>query len=343
MRGEAIGWRHGIVVATAENRIILDAVSGHNLSKDTDVFVTHAHADHLYGLKSKSKKYATAETFEIYEQIVQKPTQNRVPVRVGEKVKIGDITVVPLNAGHMLGSVQFLIELPEKTVLYTGDVNCVSTLTTQQADAARCDELIIEATYGNPFYVFPPRQLIYARIVEWATKQARSGHVPTFRVYAAGKAQEVVRIINEYTKLKVLTCSSVSRVNEAHSKHGVNLEYVDLEDNDSQDQPSACVATYARNIHIPERSIKAVATGWALGSRSRDFAFPLSSHADFGQLVEYVKNTRAKRVYVYTGYADVFCRYLSSKLGISASPLPILHQRELLDFEGGRSTSKCRA
>ncbi len=338
MRGATVGWRHGVVVATAEDRIVLDAVSGHGLSQDDHVFVTHAHADHLYGLRSKSKKYATAETFEIYEQITQRPAQNKVSLKTGKKTKIGDIAVVPLDAGHMLGSVQFLVHLPEKTVLYTGDINCVGTLTTKHADVAHCDELIIEATYGNPFYVFPPRQLIYARMVEWATRQARSGHVPTFRVYAAGKAQEVIRIINEYTKLKVLTCSSVSRVNKAHSRHGVDLEYTDLEESDSASQPSACIATYARNLQIPEKSIKAVATGWALGSQARDFAFPLSSHADFGQLVEHVKKTRAKKVYVYTGYADVFCSYLRKKLGISASPLPMLNQRELSDFEPGEST-----
>lgn len=329
---ERIGWRNGIVISTAEDKVVLDAVSGAHLTKNSHLFVTHAHADHTSGLRSKARKYATRETLEIYENLTQKPVRNQVPLTMRRATSIGDITVTPVNAGHMLGSAQFLIHLPEKTVLYTGDINCVSTLTTEGAEKVGCDELIIEATYGNPFYIFPRRQLTYAKIVEWATRQGKRGLVPTFRVYAAGKAQEVIRIMNEYTKLQVLTCPSISRVNETHSKHGVHLEYSDLADDDV-DRASVCVATYAHKVPMPERPVRAVATGWALGSRSSDSSsFPLSSHADFRQLVEYARSTGAKKIYVYTGYVDLFCDYLSRKLGVPTLPLPVLNQTELRDF-----------
>jgi putative mRNA 3-end processing factor len=174
--------------------------------------------------------------------------------------------------------------------------------------------------------------LTYARIVEWATKEAKEGHVPTFRVYAAGKAQEVIRIMNEYTKLRVLTCPPISRINQTHSKYGVHLEYSDLVESDA-DQASVCVATHAHKIPMPKRLVRAVATGWALGSRSNGSScFPLSSHADFKQLVEYVRCTGARRIYVYTGYVDLFCEYLSRKLRLPTLPLPALEQTDLRDY-----------
>jgi Cft2 family RNA processing exonuclease len=66
---------------------------------------------------------------------------------------------------------------------------------------------------------------------------------------------------------------------------------------------------------------------------SRNFpSFPLSSHADFRQLVSFVRATKAKKVYLYTGYVDTFSEYLMKKLELKAKPLPPLAQTELGDF-----------
>jgi len=193
----------------------------------------------------------------------------------------------------------------------------------------------MEATYGDPFYIFPSRHKVYAKIVEWATGQAKNGKSPVFRVYASGKAQEIVKLFNIYTTLPVMASSPVSRVNEAHEDFGVKLDYVDISSRTAlkaSEKVHVLVTTTRDELVSSEKSVCALATGWALKMRSRSLSFPLSNHADFRQLAEYVKATGAKKVYVYTGYIDIFSEYLSKKLGVEAKPLPALTQTELRDF-----------
>lgn len=330
-----IGWQGGVVVSTEEAKVVLDPVMGRRTGRNAHIFVTHAHADHTNGFRSGAKKYATPETIAIYEKLNHRQLNNVFPIKLDQIVRVGNIKVTPVNAGHMLGSAQFLVETPDKTVLYTGDINCVDTLTTEAAHAPECDEVIMEATYGDPFYVFPSRHRIYGKIVEWAAAQAKRGRSPVFQVYAAGKAQEIVRIFNVYTTLPVVTNPSVSDVNDAHAKFGVKLNYENVPARESRISSAthAFVTTYRDNSFSFEKSAQALATGWALKMPSRGLAsFPLSSHADFRQLTQYVKATRAKRVHIYTGYVDIFSSYLRKKLGIEAKPLPALAQTELSDF-----------
>ena len=336
MSSVKVGWQKGVVISTRQAKVVLDPIGGRGVGKNTHIFITHAHADHTYGLRTGAKKYATAETIKIYEKLNHEQLRNTVPIQMNKRIKIEDITITPVNAGHMLGSAQFLVETPGKTVLYTGDINCIDTLTTKAAQAADCDELIMEATYGDPFYVFPSRHRIYARIVEWAAAQARKGRSPIFRVYAAGKAQEIVRLFNVYTTLPVVANSSVSKVNEAHAIFGVKLDYVEnssRKESDVFDGIHVFVTTTRDESITSEKSIRAMATGWALKMHSRNFpSFPLSSHADFRQLVSFVRATKAKKVYLYTGYVDIFSEYLMKKLELKAKPLPPLAQTELQDF-----------
>ncbi len=79
---------------------------------------------------------------------------------------------------------------------------------------------------------------------------------------------------------------------------------------------------------------RAVATGWALRLAFRHYtAFPLSSHADYGQLMQFVSSVNPKKVYVFTGYTDILPTEIERKLGIKAGPLPVVAQTKLLDFK----------
>ena len=69
----------------------------------------------------------------------------------------------------------------------------------------------------------------------------------------------------------------------------------------------------------------AILTGWAVDSNCRyryrcDAAFPLSDHADFPDLVEFVKQVRPKKVYTLHGFAADFAQHLR-QLGFEAHSL----------------------
>jgi len=322
----------GFTIRTKENQLVFDPDSAHTVQQGSTIFISHAHADHFTGLKSKSQKYSTAETRKIFENLHNRSVINFHDTRIKQPIKFGDIEVTPINAGHMLGSTQFLATLPDITILYTGDINYLDTLTTKKAERVECDVLVMEATYGEPSYIFPEREEIYANIVKWTVSQIKKGLVPIFHVYAAGKAQELVRLFNIYTNLDVATDPRIARVNEVYSESGLRLDYREM-DGEAEEEACVIVTTQPSGLLSARKHVKAMATGWALKmNMKRVAAFPLSSHADFSQLLQFVKDCKAKVVYGFTGQAEVFADQLKRKLGIPSRPLPALGQKSLQDL-----------
>jgi len=65
-----------------------------------------------------------------------------------------------------------------------------------------------------------------------------------------------------------------------------------------------------------------------------DEAFPFSDHADFEELIAFVKACDPEVVYTHHGSADTLAEEIKRRLGIEArSLLPPPKQRRLGDFE----------
>jgi DNA ligase-1 len=88
----------------------------------------------------------------------------------------------------------------------------------------------------------------------------------------------------------------------------------------------------------------AILTGWAVDPSCRyryhcDAAFPLSDHADYPDLIEFVRQVQPKRVYTLHGFAAEFAQSLR-KLGYDARALGQQEQFLLaLDDETTASTA----
>lgn len=336
MRQERIGWANGMIFDAGTSRLVFDPTSGRPLPEDRTVFISHAHSDHTYGFATSARKYSTQETVRIFEALRERKVKNSHILKVGETVRIDDSEVTALNAGHMLGSCQFEVVTPKYTAIYTGDINCVDTLTTQAAERKPCDYLVIEATYGHPSYLFPRRSTMYADIIRWAMTEIKDGKIPTFQVYSSGKPQELVRLFNVYTKIPVVCSPAIARANGVHTENGVKLDSIDSSTPDGKRALRGGDCVYITTVGTdrpPRNASRAVATGWALRQAFRECtAFPLSSHADYDQLMQFVRSVNPKRVYIFTGYADILSTQIERKLGIKADPLPAIAQTKLLDF-----------
>jgi len=336
MNHDPIAWNNGLVIDAGSSPLIFDPTGGTRLGEEWNVFISHAHSDHTYGFLTSARKHSTLETLRIYESLSKRKVKNYQIVKVGDRIRIDDTEVRVLNAGHMLGSCQFQLFTPNFTAIYTGDINCVDTMTTLAAEHEPCDYLILEATYGHPSYIFPRRSTIYADIVRWTMTEIHDGKLPTFQVYSSGKPQDIVRLFNVYTKLPVVCAPGIARANGAHNENGLQLEYFDASTADGKRalKTGECVyITTTGRDHVPRNASRAVATGWALRQAYRSFAsFPLSSHADYDQLMQFVVEVNPKSVYIFTGHTDVLSSQIERKLGIKAGPLPLITQTKLLDF-----------
>lgn len=308
----------GLLVKAGDTKIWLDSVaesSGVSL-------VSHAHLDHAPGRSSRI--IATPETASVLSLFG--PHKFKKLIRYNERISIGGINISAHPSGHVIGSSQFLLEGDGESLVYTGDLNTYDSVILRGARPLESKMLILEATYGSPRYVFPKREEIYARIVRWIIETIKAGEIPAFKVYALGKAQEIIGLVNAYLKIPVLTSLTISRITGSLSQYGFKLDHIPINSPEGLEafKQGECVYVSSKRYSPPSRHrIRwAAATGWALRYRLNGFdtAFPLSGHADFSGLMGYVEESGAKRIYLVHGFADELARHLRRR-GLCAEAL----------------------
>jgi len=101
-------------------------------------------------------------------------------------------------AGHVLGAAMFLIEIAGVRILYTGDYSRVEDRHLMQAEIPPVcpDILIMEATFGTQN--LPPIKKREDRLTEALHKTVRNGGRVLIPVFALGRAQELLLIVDEY-------------------------------------------------------------------------------------------------------------------------------------------------
>ncbi len=196
-------------------------------------------------------------------------------------------------------------------MVYTGDFCLKPNVFGMRAEIPRCERLIMEATYGDPAYVFPPLEGIHADIHRWVRANDKANLV--IGCYELGKAQEVIKVLNECGIAPIVTPKTESFCS-VYEKHGLKLERIVVGGGEAEEAMSrpfvAIVPMGKAKRYFAKRlaeaferdTLCAVATGWALHYRfNADAAFPLSDHADFNDLVHFVKQSGAKKVEFFCG------------------------------------------
>jgi putative mRNA 3-end processing factor len=329
-----VGWHNGVTVVTKRQLLRFDPQNQNGINAPT--FISHAHGDHLRRLSPKVQNYLTPETLDIAR--IKTRCENSIPICLGKIIKLDEFDILAHNAGHMLGSAQFEIHSPDAIVVYTGDINCRNMFTTTAAESITCDILILETTYGVPFYSFPDLTQTAADIVGWALGEIRARRIPVFKAYSGGKAQEILKIFNAMTKIPVVVEGEVASITDAYIKNGVSLEYVKSTEAEAQELlrsgECVCLSSTRDSLETLTNASIAFVTGWALGKQFQmaNATFPLSGHADFMQLVEYVKLAKPKEVLTVHGFKTEFSEYIRRKLGIKARPIPAMNQKILREY-----------
>lgn len=245
------------------------------------------------------------------------------------------------DAGHILGSTQISAQSEQwGQLVYTGDFKCRAGLTVNAAPILPCDTLIIECTYGDPRVSFPPMDGVLEGMERWA-RQNRDA-VQLWGGYSTGKAQELVKFINDYLDEVPIVSGRAAAVCEAYKRNGVKLDWLSPDSAEAQDvmrgpfhavmPPQALTASLASRLsEVHRRKVRrALATGWALvRNLPADAAFPLSDHADFGEILEYAKGSGAKQVFLAHGDNENTARALCAA-GVPARPINEMGAQQML-------------
>jgi putative mRNA 3-end processing factor len=289
--------------------------------------VSHAHSDHASAFKHPEReKYATQETFSLLTAMGWRRLNNFKPIKIGDKLKFEDIEVKVHNSGHILGSVEYEVNTPEGTVLYTGDLGTESTFTMVPAKPVKCDILVIETTFGSPMFSFPMRDDLAVEIYTWAVNTVIQGRIPTFRADSIGNAQEVISILNQYTNIPIVTTKSTSRVTTVYRNLGYDMDSIDANTDEGKEllQNGRCALIIPKGSKPIMNNLEiALVSGWATIMGRKHLAFPLSDHADFKSLLGFIRRCNPKRVLTFHGgnMTKDFHKHVKKTLGIPSSPL----------------------
>jgi DNA ligase 1 len=294
-------------------------------------FVSHAHSDHIGNHQEVILSRITAKlmTARLPGNRVEHPLEFRVPFSFHQ----GQLTLYP--AGHIYGSAQAHLLFENQSLLYTGDFKLRKGKSAEPIEWCESDTLIMETTYGLPRYIFPPTEQVVAQLVEFCTEAIADGTTPILFGYSLGKAQEILAALFG-SGFRVLLHPAVFQMTKLYEALQDRLPPYSLYR--PEDLPGSVLicppsANRTRLVQGIKSRRTAMLTGWALnpGANYRfqcDVAFPLSDHADYSDLLQYVELVRPQRVFTLHGYAREFAEDLRRR-GVEAWALGEDNQLEL--------------
>ncbi|HYY59678.1 MAG TPA: MBL fold metallo-hydrolase [Pyrinomonadaceae bacterium] len=285
--------------------------------------ISHGHSDHIAEHRAI---ISTPETARIFRH--RRGEALMETLRYGERRDYGRFALTFFPAGHCLGSAQVLVEADGERLVYTGDIKLRPNVTAENAVIVPCDTLVMESTFGDPLYRFPPDVATFDRLYAAVDRALSDDRVPVVLAYALGKGQEALELLlrRDY---RVTLHGSVWNVAEIYRELGVEFsgpyEKYDREHLRGRVliTPPGC-RKQAMITNIARRYL-IMLTGWAMNKsapymyRGVDLILPLSDHADFDELVHLARASGAQRIITMHG-APKFAAILR-ELGLNAEHL----------------------
>jgi putative mRNA 3-end processing factor len=291
--------------------------------------ITHGHGDHAR--PGHRNALATPETLAIMRTRFQDmPDTAQQPLKYGEAVKIGDVEVSLVPAGHILGSAQAVLEHKGQRIVVSGDYKRRPDATCPPFEPVPCDVFITEATFALPVFHHPSDAGEIGKLLRSIATFPERTHL--VGVYALGKCQRVIKLLRAagYDK-RIWLHGGLASLCTLYEKHGVDLGDTALVSDAILETfkgavvlcpPSAIADRWSRRFADP---IAAMASGW-MGVRARarqrgaELPLIISDHADWSELTQTLKDVGAPKVWVTHGREEALVAYARS-IGIEAEAL----------------------
>ncbi len=302
------------------------------------VFVSHAHADHC---SRADRIVCTPETAALHA--ARRGPRSALVIPYDVPTRVGDAEVVLHSAAHCLGAAMLEVRTASGTLVYTGDYKLRPNPFTPPSHIPRCDELVMECTFGEPRYQFPPDDELVARLHAFVGAALAEGATPVVLAYALGKGQEALFHLTGRGYDVVLhgaianLCRLHVQLGHPFPGPGIWTPYrrgevgrrVLLTTPSTRKTAMVQGLTHRRICHL---------TGWAYHPGAHniykgcDLVLPLSDHADYEELVRTARESGARRIHTVHGPAS-FAERLRT-LGLDANHLGT-HPQKLGDDDAG--------
>ena len=277
--------------------------------------VTHGHADHARG--GHGAVWATPETLAIMD--VRYGQQSANPVQYGETIRMGEVEVGYVPAGHVLGSAQIVLDYRGERVVVSGDYKRRSDPTCTPFEPVKCDVFVTEATFGLPVFRHPDTGDEIDKLI--AALHANPTRCVLVGAYALGKAQRVIAELRERGhEAPIYLHGALQRLCDLYVEQGVRLGELRAVADASKAEmaghvvmcpPGALNDRWSRRLPDP---ITAMASGWMRvrqRARQKNVELPLilSDHADWDELTTTLLEISPKEVWVTHGREDALVHW----------------------------------
>jgi putative mRNA 3-end processing factor len=274
----------------------------------TRAMVTHGHSDHARG--GHSSVLATPETLAIME-CRYGPQNGGQPIAYGESIRVGDVDVSFVPAGHVLGSAQIVLEHQGERVVVSGDYKRRQDPTCQAFVPVPCDIFITEATFGLPVFRHPDTGSEIDRLLH--RLHSDPSRCVLVGAYALGKAQRIIcELRNRGHHDPIYFHGAIERLNQLYESFGVALGELrhaggaskqDMAGHIVISPPGALNDRWSRRLPDP---VTAMASGWMRirqRARQRNVELPLiiSDHSDWDELTSTIRELKPTEVWITHG------------------------------------------
>ena len=299
--------------------------------------ITHAHTDHSIAFPNEGiKVFATKIASELYEKLTSRKTKNTHFVDYDKKLKIEDVEVEFIQAGHLLGAAQIIFYFDDITVCYTGDLSTVDMISVPKATIPKedIDVLIIEATYGKSDLFFESRETIKISILNWIAESLRKKSIPVINIGHLGGAQELIAFLNEMLSVEIYCDNRTSEINKIYQREGIKLKWNSI---DFKTENSVILLPRAAKelpIFLKDHNTsRSIVTGQASRFAFSNFeqAFPFSMHANCNELLDHIKAINPKKVYTLYGFDSELAAIIRQRMKIPSRPLKLAKKKFTLE------------
>ena len=307
-------------------------------------FISHAHSDHISAARKSRGVLSSDETAEL------------IGAAYGiEVARHGGKGFELLDSGHMLGAKQLYIrDIGGGTsTVYSGDFQMQGSYACPPIAVRHADIAIVDSTYPYPEVAFEDHGAVAEDIVRMVDAALNRGIV-LFTAFRTGKAQELIAIMNGSGIVPVVS-RRISEANMVYRKHGVMLDYASAYEDDTADFERLVSHNFVgivdtRNVHqlaarLADVHARKVSTAIASGLTKEfrfnyDMQFPLSSHADFRQAVQYIERVNPEMVMTYGKERELMARNLTS-CGIEAKSFTDIENANLVNYLRLKPEASC--
>ncbi len=270
-------------------------------------WVTHGHADHARG--GHGAVLATPQTLAI--MATRYGPQSGQPIAYDDTIRVGEVDVRFVPAGHVLGSAQIVMEHKGERVVVSGDYKRRPDPTCECFVPVPCDIFVTEATFGLPVFRHPETGSEIDRLLHRLHSDA--SRCVLVGAYALGKAQRIITELRARGhEQPIYFHGAIERLNQLYESFGVALgELRHTASSTKQEMaghvviapPAALNDRWSRRLPDP---VTAMASGWMRirqRARQRNVELPLiiSDHADWDELTMTIRELEPTEVWITHG------------------------------------------